>query len=386
MISRRKFVSMSTAFAFVRPSLGKTFAAGPGRAQRIFIGTANTGPGEGILTASWNGNTGEIGDISLAAEVASPSFLASFQKGSGQTLVFAVSEVSDPHAKVSACTTVAGSSKLRMINQVETQGSGPTFVSVSPDGHTVLVANYVGGSVTSFRVKADGSLSDAVSHFQYRGSGPVKGRQDTPHAHSALPSPDGRFVLVNDLGLDRIMIYRLDSSSATLMPADPPFWKARPASGPRHLAWNPNGRFVYCVNELDSTVDTLAWSEQPVSLESIGHLSTLPSGFAPSTAFAGEIVASSDGRNVYAGNRVADDTIAVFDVDRTTGLLTHAQFASSGGKNSRHITLDPSGRWMVVSHQSSNDLTVLARETGTGTLSTAKHVYPAKKPMCVIFV
>ena len=260
----------------------------------------------------------------------------------------------------------------------------PTHVSVSPDGRTVLVANY--GSVSSFRVMADGSLSPVVSHFQFTGSGPYQGRQETPHTHSAVTSPDGRFVLVNDLGLDRIMVFHLNSSTAEMTPADPPYFSARPGTGPRHLAWSPKGKFVYGSNELDSTTETLVWSEHPATLRSLGFVSSLPPGFPPNTAFVGEIITSADGRNVYAGNRVAYDTIGVFDVNHRTGLLHQTQLALSGGQNARHIALDPSGQWLVASHQNSNALAVLKRDRKTGKLSTPVRTYPATKPMCVLFV
>ena len=384
MISRRNFLSLSAALPFARSAV---LCAAPARQPaRLYIGTANRGPGQGIMTAGWNAQTGEIGPVELAAEVVSPSFLATFRTPSGETLVYCVSEVSGDSANVSAYTTQPGTGALKLLNRVPAGGNGPTHLSVSPDGRSVLVANYGSGSVSSFLVKPDGSLSEVVSHFQFSGSGPYKGRQEGPHTHSAVPSPDGRFALVNDLGLDRVMIFHLNSATAEMTPNDPPFWTAKPGTGPRHMAWAPNGRFVYCSNELDSTVDTLAWSENPAALKSLQHISTLPAGFPPNTAFVGEIVASPDGRNVYAGNRVADDTIAVFRVQPGTGQLTQTQTAPSGGKNSRHIALDPAGRWMVVSHQNSNDLTVLGRDTRSGALSAPKHSYPLNKPMCVVFV
>ena len=384
MISRRTFLSTSAALPFAHHAM--LSAATAPTAGRLYIGTGNRGQGQGIMTATWNSTTGEIGEPTLAAEAVSPTFLAIYKKPGGETLLYCVSEVSGPDAMVSAYITQPGTAALKLLNRVPSGGNGPTHLSLSPDGRAVLVANYGGGSVSSFRVKADGSLSQAVSHVQFSGSGPYKGRQEAPHTHSAVTSPDGRYALVNDLGLDRIMIFHLDSATAEMTPNDPPYWSAKPGTGPRHMAWNPNGRFVYCSNELDSTVDTLAWSETPAELKSLQHISSLPAGVAPDTAFVGEIVASSDGRNVYAGNRVADDTVAVFDVNRSNGLLTQVQTAPSGGKNSRHIALDPAGRWMVISHQNSNDLTVLARDLRTGRLSEPRHSYPVNKPMCVVFV
>ncbi|CAN5761290.1 lactonase family protein [soil metagenome] len=382
MIPRRQFLfSLSATLLAARslPAAARTPAP-----KKIYIGTG--GHDTGILTADWNAATGEIGPIERAAEVVSPTFLAQFRRPDGETCLYAVTETKRPEARVSAFTTVRGQKTLKLLNYVDTGGDGPTHVSVSPDGRTVLVANYGSGSVSSFRVLADGSLSPVVSHFQFTGSGPYQGRQEAPHTHSAVTSPDGRFVLVNDLGLDRIMVFHLNSSTAEMTPADPLYWSARPGTGPRHLAWSPKGKFVYGSNELDSTVETLAWSEHPAMLRSLGFVSSLPPGFPPNTAFVGEIIASADGRNVYAGNRVADDTIAVFDVNRRTGLLQQTQLAPSGGQNARHIALDPSGQWMVVSHQNSNDLTVLKRDRKTGKLSAPVHTYPAAKPMCVLFV
>ncbi|MGI4757346.1 MAG: lactonase family protein, partial [Janthinobacterium lividum] len=366
MISRRRFGALLATLSATRMPL---FASGMAQVGRLYIGTGGSGPGNGIMTADWNRQTGEIGPLTLAAEVASPTFLATFRQPSGEHFLYAISEASGPQAKVSAFTTVAGTGKLKLLNSVSSGGDGPAHVSVSPDGRTVLVSNYGGGSVSSFLVQPDGSLSLAVSHFQFSGSGPNHQRQDKPHTHSAVTSPDGRFALVNDLGLDRIMLFHLDAATATLTPCDPPFWSGKPGSGPRHLAWNKNGRFVYSANELASTVDTLAWSESPAGLRATQTVSSLPPGFPAGTAFLGEIVASADGRNVYAGNRVADDTIAVFDVNQEDGTLIQKAFAASGGKNCRHIALDPSGKWMVISHQTSNDVTVLARDETTGKLS-----------------
>ncbi len=381
MIARRTFLRTASAAAFTPRA---AFSASA-QSSRLYVGTGLNGPGNGIFSASWNAATGEIGPLTLAAEIDKPTFLAQFRRPDGQLFLYALSELNGAGARLSAFTAVAGQPALKLLNHVASGGDSPAHVSLSPDGRTVLVSNYGGGSVTSFLVLPEGSLSPAVSHFQYTGSGPTKGRQDAPHAHSAVTSPDGRFVLVNDLGLDRIVVYRLDSTTAELTAANPPFWSGRPGSGPRHLAWSPDGRFVYCANELDSTVDILAWDESSATLHSAGFVSSLPAGFPPRTASLGEIVASTDGRNVYAGNRIADDTIAVFDVDRHTHLLSLAQSAPGGGKNARFLALDPTQRWMLICHQDSYDLVVLERDRKTGRLSDPIHTYPAQKPMCVLF-
>ena len=385
-VSRRRFLATSAALSLAGGSFLRA-AAAPG-SSRIFIGTGNRGPGSGILSASWNAKTGEIGETALAAEVDSPTFLATFRRPNGETLLYSISEASGAGARVSAFRVVPGTGRLLLLNQVPSGGDGPAHVSVSPDGRSVFAANYGGGSVSSFHIQADGSLSPAVSNIQFTGSGPYKGRQDKPHTHSAVCSPDGRYLFVNELGLDRIFLFHRDPATSKVTPNDPPFWSSRPGAGPRHIAWNRDGRFVYGSNELDSTVDTLQWEEGAgsASLRTLQTRSSLPEGFAPNTAFVGEILTSADGRNVYAGNRVADDTVAIFDIDRSTGLLSAPRFAPSGGKNSRHVALDPTDRWMVISHQTSSDLTVLERDPRTGALSAPRRSYPVNKPMCVVFV
>lgn len=292
--------------------------------------------------------------------------------------MYAVSEAGGHDSKVSAYTTVAGQKELKKLNEVASQGGGPTHIAVSPKGQAVFCANYGGGSVSSFHVNPDGSLSEAVSHFQYSGSGPYKGRQEKPHTHSVNPTPDGGWVLVNDLGIDRIFIYRLNERTAEMTAAEPAYWAAKPGSGPRHMAFHPKGKWIYSVNELTSTVDVFDWDPTHGTLTHKGSVSTLKEGFPPNTAFAGEIACSRDGHQVYVGNRVADDTIAVFDVDQQTGMLKLVQLAENSGKNPRHIALDPSGRWLVISDVGSGTIEVLARNPANGQLSATKHEYKLK--------
>ncbi|GAA3754385.1 lactonase family protein [Terriglobus aquaticus] len=387
VVSRRALLASGLAggAALAAPRFLRALPAATATSSRIYIGTIGTESGVGIHVADWNATDGTIGPLELAAELASPTFLALSRRG-GSTFLYAVSEIDSPNAPVTAFAVEPGSRKLRKLNQLETGGSGPTHLSVSPDGRTVVVANYGGGSVTSFHVAADGSLEKAVSHEQYHGSGPYKGRQEAPHTHSAQVTPDGRSVLVNDLGLDRIFVYELDPATSVIRPAQTPFWSAKPGSGPRHIAFSPKGDLIYSTDELTSNVDVLRWNAHARTLTPLASYSTLPQGFTPNTAFVGEVAVSRDGRNVYCGNRVADHTIAVFATDaKNPASLKPLEFASSGGRNCRHITLDPTDRWMVISHQESKDLTVLARDRATGKLSAPVHQYPAPRPMCVVF-
>lgn len=267
ILTRRSILASLPAAAF---AVKRGFAFQPDT-NRIFIGTSGK-ISKGIYSAPFNATTGELGSITLAAEVATPSFLA-VDRGH----LYACTEGDGGKAKVSAFDVTA--TGLTPLNTQPSLGDGTTYVSAR--NHAVFAANYTGGSVTSFRTERDGSLSKPVSHFQYTGTGPNKERQEHSHAHSALPSPDGRFLLVNDLGLDRIHIYRIQPGTATLTPNDPPAFNTRSAAGPRHLAWHPNGRWLYSVNELDSTVDLLDWNPATGTLKQGPFVSTLKPDFPP---------------------------------------------------------------------------------------------------------
>jgi 6-phosphogluconolactonase len=343
--------------------------------NRIFVGMAAKET-NGIYRAPWSPTTGEIGQIELAAEVPNPSFLAV-----ERNRLYVCSEAEESSARAIAYSiTPSGLTKL---NEQPSLGGATTFVSAK--NHNVFVANYGGGSVTSFHTQPDGSLSKPVSHFQFQGTGPNHDRQDHSHVHSALCSPDGRFLLVNDLGLDRIVIYHVNPATAELKPNDPPYFAVRAGAGPRHLVWHPNGKWLYNINELDSTVDLLDWNSSAGTIKLRGFVSTLNPEFPKDTAFAGEITISSDGRFVYVANRVASETIAVFSVHASSGALSLQQLASNGGTNTRFCTLDPTGRWMLACNVGSNTLVILARNPETGKLSEAKHTYPLDQPLCLVF-
>lgn len=355
------------------------------KGKHVLLGTTGK-VSKGIYIAAWDDAAGELGSITLAAALSAPTFLA-VHRSHRETFVYAVSEVEGANARVTAFRYQPGqTTPLLKINEQSSLGDDPTHISVSPDGHVLAVANYTGGSVTSYKVSSGGSLSAPVSHFQYSGHGPDSSRQQKPHAHSAAFSPDGRFLLVNDLGLDRINVYKVAAQSGTLTPNDPPFWAARPGSGPRHIAFHPKGLWLYSVNELDSTVDVLGWDALNGRLEARDHLSTLPAGFPSKKAFAGEITMSRDGRNLYVGNRVGADTIAVFDVAAAGASLSLSQLTGNGGKLTRHIALDQTERWMLLSNQTSGALVVLERDQATGHLSEPRHSYPLDTVMFATIV
>ncbi len=381
MFSRRHLLKSLSA-ATLLPRALAAYAAAP--RMRLLIGTGTESPSasKGIYLADWNLKTGEIGALTLATALESPTWLALSPRA---PRLYALSEIKA--GKLTAFDLrhgADGAITLEKINEQSAEGEGPAHVSINTDGRSAFVANYGSGSLTSYKIERSGALSAPVSHVQYS---PIDAdpAHTKPHAHQATPSPDGRFLLVNDLGSDRILIYKIDSGSGKLTPNSQAFWQGRLKSGPRHLVFHPNGKWVYNVNELDSTIDLLYWNNIRGTLTTHGvPLSTLPVGYPPGTAFCSEILTSPDGRFVYAGNR-RNETIAKLDVNPESGELILSQLAPHGGKTARHVTLDPTGRFLLVALQDSNGIAVLARNERTGQLSDAIHTYPVDSPQCLVF-
>ena len=379
--SRRGFMQGAAAL----PLALRAMAQGNAHGELLLVGTQTSGTSKGIYAYELNAASGELRQLGVAGEAANPTFLALAPNGKD---VFAVNEIDSFADKnsgsLSAFRLDRVAAKLRLVNQVATGGGSPCHVAVDHTGTCVFVANYVGGSAASFRLEEGGKLSKAVSLFQYRGSGPDKARQTSPHAHRVTVSPDNRFVMVNDLGLDVIHVYRLDPRTGVMTPNDPPTWKAAPGSGPRALQFHPNGRWAYCVTEMSSTVYVLRWDAVGGILETVQELAMLPQGYHGETA-GNDIVLDRAGRFAYASNRL-DDFLATFDVAPEDGRLTLARRSSCGGKTPRHLALDKTGRWLLVANQLSDNLAVFARDATTGKLADAGKIFPLSRPQCVLFV
>ena len=394
MWTRRSIVKSLPAMALLPQTL-------PARAfltrGSLLVGTGTSSPSasKGIYAAEWDHQAGTLGALGLVAEVASPTYLAMTPRGlAGRhtALVYAISESDTGMVTAFDLTikTPGDGVQLTKLNAQSTEGAGPAHVAVVGGGvmpkaqGSVYVANYGGGSLTSYAIEANGALSAPVSHFQYA---PVDGDaiHAKPHAHEATPSPDRRFLLVNDLGSDRIWVYRMDAVTGTLVANEPAFWQGRHGAGPRHLVFHPNGRWVYNVNELDSTVDALAWDAKAGTLTTMGGpVSTLEAGYPKGKAFPSGIVVSKDGRFVYVGNR-RNETIAMLPVNAQDGSLTLVQVFVHGGKTAREIVLDPTEKFLLVACQDSNGIVVLVRDGATGKLSATGHTYAIDSPQCLVF-
>jgi 6-phosphogluconolactonase len=377
--SRRSFLAKISALTLSAPVLG--WSATPG--GLLFAGTyTEKGTSLGIYGFRWDADAGTMTPLGLAAATVNPSFLA---LSPDRRHLYAVNEVDNFHGEKSGSVSsfaVAGD-KLRFINAVSSTGGGPCNVAVDYTGKAVFVANYGGGSAASFRVLPGGGLSKAISSFQYTGHGADPQRQTAPHTHCTTVSRDNRYVLVNDLGLDRVSVYHLDPRTAQLTANTPPWYEALPGSGPRSFAFHPNGRWAYSLNEIASTLDALAWDSERGTLTRIQNISTLSEGFKSSST-AATVAVDSEGRFVYASNR-GENSIAVFSIDDREGTLKAIQHVDCGGKTPRHFALDPGNQWLLVANQDSSNIVVLARNTRSGLLTPTGNQYPLSSPVCLVF-
>jgi 6-phosphogluconolactonase len=270
------------------------------------------------------------------------------------------------------------------LNDEFSGGANPAFVVVDGTGKYVLVSNYYGGKVGALPVQEDGRLGEATAFVHRAGSSVNKVRQEGPHPHSVYVSPDNRFVIACDLGLDKILVYRFDATKGTLTPNDPPYASVNPGAGPRHLAFSPNGKFAFVVNELQSSISAFSYDAQRGVLYPLQTISTLPSDFKGENTGA-EIEVSPSGKFLYASNR-GDDSIAVFAIDATRGALTPIEHVSTQGKTPRNFAIDLTGAYMFVGNQDSDNIVVFHIDSKSGQLKPTGQVLKVVSPTCITFL
>jgi 6-phosphogluconolactonase len=351
----------------------------------VYVGTFTTrehfvrGAAEGIHVFRLDPAGGTLRQVSVTAPVVNPAFLSLHPSN---RFLYAVNEIytSDGGA-VSAFAIDSESGALTFLNRQPSHGEAPCHISVAGGGRFLLVANYQTGSIAVLPIAADGSLEAAGDVVQHVGSSVHPQRQQGPHAHSITPDPTGRFALVCDLGLDRVLVYRLDTARGTLTPHERPWTQSRAGAGPRHLDFHPNGRWVYVINELDSTLDAFTFDQDTGALERLQSVSTLPEGFHGSNTTADVHVAPS-GRFVYGSNR-GHDSIAVFAVDGQTGQLSPVAHTSTQGRTPRNFAIDRTGTWLFAANQDSDTIVPFRIDPHRGTLEQAGAPVSVPTPVCV---
>jgi len=402
MFTRRRFL-LSLPALTAAPSLAAAqslFAplrrkALPPKPVFVYFGTDTAkGISKGIYLSRFDPASGLMTPPQLAAATLRPSFLALSPNTVGQRHLYAVNEVNDASASVTSFVIDSATGSLHPINQVTSAGAGPCYISLDATGEAAFVANYNGSSIASYRVLPSGALSEPVARIDYKDRrfghrGPNAARQDVPHPHSVHLSPDNRFMLVNDLGSDAISVFNVYPGARLGPPAL--FSNNRPGSGPRHIAFHPNGRWVYSINELDSTIDHFLWTTtssltnpQGLLVNTGAPVKTIAPSFPAAKNTAAEIAISVDGNFLYASNR-GEDTLVVFAIASADGALALVQRIACGGKTPRHFTLDPSERWLLCGNQDSATITVFRRDSASGRIGGPTQTIPLDSPMFSLF-
>lgn len=403
MFTRRRFLALFPAFAATTYSFAslpfKKKKVAPPSPVFVYFGTdTSKDVSKGIYQSTFNSTMGQLTVPVLVAPTARPSFLALSPARAGQKrFLYAANAVNDPSATVTTFSQDPASGAISQLGRVSSGGAGPAYVSVDASGHAAFVANYFGSTVASYRVQPDGTLSQPITVIDFKdkekfGSrGPNTVRQDIPHPHSATISPDNRFLLVCDLGSDAISVFVIDSETGHLTTSDPHLFDVRHGSGPRHVVFHPNGRWAYCINELDSTIDQLLWTQtssiekpQGLLVNTNFHIKTIAEDFPVEKNTAAEVAVSSDGNFLYASNR-GEDTLVVFSIRPKKGDLVLVQRIPCGGKRPRHFTLDPTAQWLVCGNQDSASVTVFRRDAATGKLTGPVQTAPLDSPLFTLF-
>ena len=350
----------------------------------LYVGTyTQSGKSEGIYLYGMSVVTGALTRINAFKSV-NPSFLTIDRT---KRFLYAVNEVGEylgkPGGAVSAFAIEPATFNLRLKNEQATNGADPCHLTIDRQGKTLLVANYTGGNLTSLPVRSDGTLGMAIEVKQHEGSS-IKEQQKSPHAHCIILDRSERYALAADLGIDKVMIYRFDKATGKLTPAQRPSAELQPGAGPRHLTLHPNGKYLYVINELDSTMTAFKYNAPTGMLSLIETVSTLPSDFS-GVSYCADVHVSPSGRFLYGSNR-GHNSIVVFEIDPRTGKLKLVEHVSTEGDWPRNFTIDPSGRFLLVANQRSDNVVTFAIDRGTGRLKPIGQNAEIPVPVCLKFL
>lgn len=343
----------------------------------VYFGTHTAGPGKGFSVSHFNTVTGALSAPVFQLETPAPAYFVIAPDGRH---LYSCNST----GFVSAYSIDPVTAQLKLINQKPSGGGDPSYISLDRTGHYVFVANYDGGNIAVWALAPDGSLGERTAFVQHTGSSVNPQRQSHAFAHSIRVDPTNRFVLVADLGLDKLFVYKFNAKDGTLAANDPPFAKAAPGSGPRHVVFHPNGRWVYLITEMGSTIMLFHWDTRRGALSEVQTVSTLPKDFQ-GTSTCAELQVHPSGKFVYASNR-GRDSIAVFSVDAKTGRLTPIQDVPSGGRTPRNFDMDPTARWLLVTNHGSNTAMVFRIDQQTGKLTPAGPPLDVPSPFCPRFL
>lgn len=367
-------------------SIGLSLTAQKSKEQFLIIGTYTPTPNsDGIYVYKFNTETGENNFVS-SIKTSNPSYLAI---SPNQKYVYAVNENADSTrftvtGHVAAFSFDKTSGKLNFINKHESGGKHPCYVSIDKTGKWVIVGNYSSGSLAVLPVRSNGSLDSAVQVVQHEGSSVNSERQEGPHVHATVLNKNNKTLYVPDLGLDEVVLYNLDTKKGKLKEFDPPFVGTEPGAGPRHIDIHPNGNYAYLMEELTGSISVYK-IEKDGYLSLVQNISGLPRDFDGAVGSA-DIHVSPDGKFLYCSNRGESNTIGILSINKTNGQLEWIDHQSTLGKTPRNFNFDPTGNFLLVANQNSDEIVIFKRDKATGLLTDSGKRIKVTKPVCLKWI
>ena len=379
-----RLVNFGSLFLFAAMSIFCLATAFASDAQPlVFVGTYTTHGSKGIYAYRFDFSTGQLKSIGLAAETPQPSFVVTSHDGK---FLYAANESQNFNGEKSGAVSafaIEADGKLRLLNQLASKGADPAHITLDHTGKFLIAANYTGGNIAVFPIEHDGKLGAAIDFIQHKGASVNRERQEAPHPHQVVMSPDNRFVLVPDLGIDEVVIYPFNGSSGKLGTSHSV--KVTPGAGPRHLAFSKDQRFLYLMTEMTSKVVAYSYDAPGGSLRELQQISTLPADFKGENTGA-EIEVHPSGRFLYVSNRGDNNSIAAFTIDTKTGKLKLEQVEPTQGKTPRHFAIAPDGKWLLAENQDSNNIVIFKLDANTGHLTATGQQIQMDTPTCIEFV
>jgi 6-phosphogluconolactonase len=351
----------------------------------VIFGTQRNAPNVGLSIAHFDSDTGVLLPPSLALATPAPAY---FVLSADQKFIYSCNAIDTYQGKhsgsVSAYAIDPAAEKITFINSQPSGGADPSYISLDQQGTHALVANYKDGNFEVLKINPDGSVGDRTAFVQDTGKSINPQRQSHAYAHSIRLDPTGRFAIACDLGVDKVFISRYDGNAGTLTAADPPFATVEPGSGARHPVFHPNGKWLYVITEMGSSIVLFDWDAAHGTLTHVQTISSLPAGFKGTSA-AAEIQVHPNGKFVYASNR-GDNSIGVFAVDPNNGKLSEIQHISTQGRTPRNFTFDPTAKWLLVTNHDSNNGMVFSVDAQSGKLAPQGKPVAIPYPFCERFL
>ncbi len=385
-LNRRRFLlnaGLAAAGLFLHGGFLRSCAGAA--SKLLYVGTYTSGDSVGIYRCRFRYDTEELDLVGETPGITNPSYLAIAENGE---YLYSVIQVADYRGRetggVAAFEIARGSGELTLLNQQASEGAGPCYITTDKEDKLLLVANYTSGTVAALPITSEGRLEEAADMVQHTGSSVNERRQQGPHAHCIIFDPANRYVFATDLGIDKILIYALDRTRGTLVPNDQPFVKTSPGAGPRHITFHPGGKWLFAINELNSTITRYGYNEPGGILKAEQTVSTLPPDFRDSNTCA-DIHISPDGSFLYGSNR-GHDSIVIYAVDPSTGELSYVEHESTRGNTPRNFVIDPTGYYLLAANQNSDSITIFRRDNTSGALTFTGKNLAIPSPVCLKFL